>query len=131
MTEDELKNREHAQQEVSPQEEVGETFYRDEESEDSYEDYYNTHYGELDEEEIENEKRRTNGWVAKVKSIYQAPINDYRDNVSFQKEYYKDKDNHWLRKQQNLRNDAFLVKLSATVVVLVIVSFIMYLLSQL
>ena len=69
--------------------------------------------------------------VAKVKSIYQAPINDYRDNVSFQKEYYKDKDNHWLRKQQNLRNDAFLVKLSATVVVLVVVSFIMYLLSQL
>jgi hypothetical protein len=132
MTEDELK--EHTQDfEVFPQEELEETFYYDEE--DDYQDYYESYYGSLDEEEVEQEKRIANSWVTRTRTYYQSQFDqlkeDYQDRVSLQKSYYEDKDNHWLQKQQSIRNDAFLRKLAVTLFALVVISFVLFLLSRL
>ena len=88
-------------------------------SQSDYADYYDEHYGEFDEQEIEREYHRKRSMFSKSR-LY---VNDVRTNITntinseidLQKEYYADNENDVLYYQQLNRNRIFYRKLIGTV----------------
>ena len=95
---------------------------KDEEiSQSDYADYYDEHYGEFDEQEIEREYHRKRSMFSRSR-LY---VNDVRTNITntinseidLQKEYYADKENDVLYYQQLKRNRIFYRKLIGAVLI--------------
>ncbi len=88
-------------------------------SQSDYADYYDEHYGEFDEQEIEREYHRKRSMFSRGR-LY---VNDVRTNITntinneidLQKEYYADNENDVLYYQQLNRNRIFYRKLIGTV----------------
>ena len=88
-------------------------------SQSDYADYYDEHYAEFDEQEIEREYHRKRSMFSRGR-LY---VNDVRTNITntinseidLQKEYYADKENDVLYYQQLNRNRIFYRKLIGTV----------------
>lgn len=88
-------------------------------SQSDYADYYDEHYGEFDEQEIEREYHRKRSMFSRSR-LY---VNDVRTNITntinseidLQKEYYADNENDVLYYQQLNRNRIFYRKLIGTV----------------
>lgn len=89
-------------------------------SRSDYADYYDEHYGEFNEQEIEREYHRKRSMFSRsrlyVNDVKTSITNTINSEIDLQKEYYADNKNDVLYYQQLNRNRIFYRKLIGTVI---------------
>lgn len=89
-------------------------------SQSDYADYYDEHYGEFNEQEIEREYHRKRSMFSRsrlyVNDVKTSITNTINSEIDLQKEYYANKENDVLYYQQLNRNRIFYRKLIGTVI---------------
>lgn len=99
----------------------------------AYEQYYDEHYSQYEDDSVYSEQRKRNGIVSRGIRLYKGKSeelkNHWSDNVSLQKSYYEDKDSRWLANQQKIRTDDFIKKLIIAIICLGILTAFMYIIT--